>query len=67
VKPASRHVSLMLLPVHTHPELRAGLSPRLTRCLTGKATFTFAVAEEAVFEELEVLAARACEVYVTES
>ncbi len=53
-----------LLPVHTWPELREGLSPALARHLTGKATFTFTTVEEPLFAELESLVARAFDRYV---
>jgi len=65
VKPATRHVGFFLLPVHTWPELREGLSPALAKRLTGKATFTFATLDETLFTELEALVARAYEAYAT--
>jgi hypothetical protein len=64
VKPASRHVGFYLLPVHTHPELRDGLSPALTRRLTGKSVFTFAALDEDLATELEGLVARAFDAYM---
>jgi hypothetical protein len=64
VKPASRHVSFFLLPVHTYPELREGLSPGLARRLTGASTFAFPVLDEGLFAELEGLVARAYERYL---
>jgi hypothetical protein len=64
VKPASRHIGFYLLPMHTHPELRDGLSPGLAKRLTGKATFTFATVDEELCSELEVVVARAYEVYM---
>lgn len=64
VKPASRHVGFHLLSIHTHPELRAGLSPALAKRLTGKATFTFTAVDEALFAELEALVVRSFEAYV---
>ena len=63
MKPAGRHVGFYLLPIHTCPELRAGLSPALAKRLTGKATFTFTTIDEALFAELEALVARAFEAY----
>lgn len=64
VKRATRHVSFYLLPVHTFPELRDGLSPALAKRLTGVSVFTFARADEALFGELEALVSRAYERYV---
>jgi hypothetical protein len=64
VKPASKHVSFHLLPVHTHPELREGVSPELARRLTGKAVFTFRILDEALVTELESVVARAFDVYM---
>jgi hypothetical protein len=64
VKPATRHVGFFLLPVHTWPELRDGLSPALARHLTGKATFTFTTVDEPLFAELESLVARAFDRYL---
>jgi hypothetical protein len=64
VKPAARHVGFYLLPVHTWPDLRDGLSPELTRRLTGKATFTFRTLNEPLLAELEGLVARAFERYM---
>ena len=66
VKPASKHVGFYLLPMHTYPELREGLSPALAKRLTGKSTFTFAAVDEALFVELEGLVARAYEVYMAD-
>ena len=59
VKPASKHVGFYLLPVYTFPALREGLSPALTRRLTGRSTFTFPVLDEELATELEGLVARA--------
>ena len=63
VRPAASHVSLFLLPVHTFPELTAGLSPALAKRLTGKSTFTFTVLDDALAAEVEALVARAYERY----
>lgn len=63
VKPASKHVGFYLLPLHTWPELREGLSPALAKRVTGASTLTFAVHDEALFTELEGLVARAYERY----
>lgn len=67
VKPASRHVGFYLLPVHTWPELREGLSPALAKRLTGKATFTFRAVDDALFAELEALVVRAFDRYMADA
>lgn len=41
VKPAAKHVSLLLLPVHTSAVVAAAVPALLAPRLTGKATFTF--------------------------
>lgn len=63
VKPATRHVSFFLLPVHTYPDLREALSPALAKRLTGASVFTFKAMDDALFAELEALVARAYERY----
>ena len=67
VKPAAKHVSFFLLPVHEWPELRAGMSPALRRRLTGKAAFNFKAIDEAELAELEALVARAYDRYMAEA
>jgi hypothetical protein len=64
VKPASKHVGFYLLPVHTHPALREGLSPALSKRLTGKSAFTFPALDEELSMELEGLVARAFDAYM---
>jgi hypothetical protein len=66
VKPAAKHVSFYLLPVHVWPELRAGMSPALRKRLTGASTFNFKAIDEAEMAELEALVARAFDRYVTD-
>jgi hypothetical protein len=66
VKPASKHVGFFLLPVYTYPALREGLSPALTKRLTGKSTFTFPALDEDLATELEGLVARAFAAYMGE-
>jgi hypothetical protein len=65
VKPASRHVSLFLLPVHTHPELLEACSPALLARKTGASTFGFTALTDALAADVEALLARAYEVYAT--
>jgi hypothetical protein len=64
VRPASKHVTLHLLPIHTWPELAESVSPALRKRLTGKASFTFNAIDEAVMVELEALVARSYEAYM---
>jgi len=64
VKPASRHVSLYLMPVHTRPELLESISPALRQRQTGKTTFGFRAIDDAEMAELEHLVARAFEAYI---
>jgi hypothetical protein len=64
VKPASKHVGFYLLPMHTHPDLREGLSPALAKRLTGKSVFTFQGVDEALFAELEAVVTRAFGCYM---
>jgi hypothetical protein len=64
VKPATKHVSFFLLPVHTRPELAESMSPVLRRHWTGKSTFTFKAIDEAALSELEALVARAFTAYM---
>ena len=64
VKPAARHVSLLLLQLHTDAELRASLSPALARRLTGRSAFNFATLSDAEESELRGLLARAYAAYV---
>jgi hypothetical protein len=66
VKPASKHLGFYLLPVYTFPALREGLSPALSRRLTGKSAFTFPTLDEGLATELEGLVARAFDVYMGE-
>lgn len=67
VKPASRHVGFYLLPVHTWPELRDGLSPALAQRLSGKVAFTFPALDEDLATELEGLVARAFDRYLADA
>jgi hypothetical protein len=60
VKPGTSYVSLYLKPVYTWPDLLDDISPALRKRLQGSRTaFSFAVADEALFTELEGLVERA--------
>ena len=63
VKPASRHVSLLLLPV-TRPQVAAVVPPLLAPRLTGKATFTFRAVSEEEAAAMAALLAAAYAVYM---
>ncbi len=63
VKPAAKHVSLFLLPVHEHPELLDGCSPELRARKTGASTFNFRALPDDLAGDVEALLARAFEVY----
>ena len=52
------YVSLYLMPVYASPELDASVSPELRRRKQGKSCFNFTKMDEALFAELESLAAR---------
>lgn len=67
VKPASKHVSFFLLPVHTWPDLVEPLSPALRKRLTGKSAFNFRSVDEAEMTELQALVARAFERYMADA
>lgn len=63
VKPAAKHVSLFLLPVHAHPELLEGCSAELLARKTGASTFNFASLPDDLAADVEALLARAYERY----
>jgi hypothetical protein len=67
VRVASRHVAFHLMPVYTDPSLLDGISPGLRAHLKGKTTFDFAIADEALFVELEGLTARCFDAYMAGS
>ncbi len=61
---AAKHVSLHLMPIYSDPSLLDGISPALSRCVSGKATLRFTAVDDAVFAELVTLVARSYEAYV---
>jgi hypothetical protein len=67
VKPAARHVSLFLLPVHTHADLLEGCSPALLARKSGASTFAFTTLPDGLASELESLLERAFRVYAAAS
>ena len=64
VRLATRHVALHLMPIYSDPTLLDGMSAALRKHLTGKTTFTFSAADEALFVELEGLTARSFVAYM---
>jgi hypothetical protein len=64
VKPASKHVSLFLMPMLTWPELLDACSPGLARARKAKTAFNFSALDDQIAAELEALVARAYERYV---
>jgi len=64
VKPAAKHVSLFLLPMHTWPDLLEGCSPELLKAKTGASAFNFRTLSDDLAAELEALLARAFERYM---
>jgi hypothetical protein len=51
------YVSYHLMPVCTHPDLLASLSPELQKRMQGKSCFNFTTADPALFAELADLTA----------
>ena len=64
VKPASKHVSLFLMPILTWPDLLDGSSPALLKARKAKTAFNFASLDDELATELETLVARSYERYV---
>ena len=64
VRPGKGTAKLMLLPMKTHPELVADISPALRKRLSGDALLTLRAGDEALLPELEGLVARAFDAYV---
>ena len=65
VKPASKHVSLFLMPMLTWPDLLDGCSSALLRARKAKTAFNFTSLDEELATELEALVARAYERYIS--
>ncbi len=63
MKPAAKHVSLFLLPIHTHPVLLRDLSPAMRKAVSGKSTLAFTTLDDTTAAEVEALLARAFEEY----
>ena len=57
-------VKLMLLPLHTHPELLEDVSAELRKRKTGASVLTFRAGDDTLIEELEALVQRSFDAYV---
>lgn len=55
VKVGSGKVAFHLMPVYTHPEFLASISPELKKRMQGKSCFNFSKTEPALMKELEVI------------
>jgi hypothetical protein len=64
VRPGRGTVRLMLLPMHSHPELVEAVSQALAKRRTGAALFTLREGDEALLPEIEGLVARSFDVYM---
>ncbi len=64
VRPGDGSVKLMLLPIHSHPELLDGISPTLRKRKTGASLFTLRANDGELIPELEALVARSFDAYV---
>lgn len=63
VRVGKAYVSYHLMPVYTHPDLAAKISPALKKRMQGKSCFNFKVADEALFDELEALTREGAALY----
>ena len=66
VQAADGYVKFNFLPMHGHPELLDGISPRLRKRKTGASVFRFEHFDEALFAELAGVVARAYAIYAGE-
>ncbi|MBI2781587.1 MAG: hypothetical protein HYX55_07315 [Chloroflexi bacterium] len=64
VRPGKGAAKLMLLPIKTHPELIAGISPALNKRRSGDALFTLKPGDEGLLPELAELVARCFDAYM---
>jgi hypothetical protein len=63
VRQGKGYVSYHLMPVYTHAELAAKISPALRKRMQGKSCFNFKTVDAALFAELGVLTAAGAEVF----
>lgn len=64
VRPGKGTAKLMLLPIKTHPEVIAGISPQLRKRVSGDALFTLKPGDESLLPELEQVVQRSFDAYV---
>ena len=64
VRPGKGTVRLMLLPMHSHPELIKDASPALAKRRTGASLFTLREGDEALLPEIAQLVARSFSAYM---
>lgn len=64
VRPGDGTAKLMLLPMHTHPELLDGISPALRKRKTGASLFTLRPQDADLLPELELLVQRSFDAYL---
>ena len=67
VRPGKGSVRLMLLPLHSHPDLMDGVSPALAKRKSGAALFTLRAGDDALLEELASVVARAFDRYMDDA
>ena len=58
-------VKFNFLPMHGHPDLLAGCSPALLKLRTGASVFKITALDDVLIEDLEALASRGFEVYMS--
>lgn len=63
VRAGKAYVSYHLMPVYTHADLAAKISPALRKRMQGKSCFNFKAADPALFEELAALTAEGASLY----
>ena len=61
VRLGKAYVSYYLMPIYVEPALLEGVSPALKRRMQGKSCFNFTSIDDALFDEIETLTARAYE------
>ena len=57
VKTGKRYISFHFMPIYMFPQLKDGLSASLRARMQGRSCFNFSTIDEALFKELEALAA----------
>lgn len=65
VRPGKNYISYHLMPVYSHPDLAASVSPALKKRMQGKSCFNFKTPDPALFEELAALTRAGAKAYET--